>query len=349
MIRYETQDARRDDPHRHQEARPLRQGRPPHHRRSHRQRQPRHRLGVCPCLHRRRLAHRLLPDHARREEGERRRLPEGRLGLLPQPRRHGRPGDDRQRLCYRSYDFRDACRDLGLKHIRTKPYTPKTNGKAERFIQTALREWAYAQAYPTSERRAAELPFWLHRYNWHRPHGGIKSQTPISRLALSKDNLLRLHPRSWGSAAREKPTAGFSPIRRAKSKNYGALGRFRPNCPKRSSVLLRRRVGAAGWASVRMALRETAASARLSAGREAGERGPHALAGGIEYGTAPGANDIFLQKSEMSATIFGYDRFRLPLGPAGLQARRRRSARCLQPRRVCQRLRAGRDRRNFFI
>jgi transposase InsO family protein len=95
--------------------------------------------------------------------------------------------------CYRAFDFRGACRDLGLKHIRTKPYTPKTNGKAERFIQTALREWAYAQAYPTSQRRAEELPFWLHRYNWHRPHGGIKSQTPISRLGLSEDNLLRLH------------------------------------------------------------------------------------------------------------------------------------------------------------
>jgi transposase InsO family protein len=95
--------------------------------------------------------------------------------------------------CYRSFDFRIACRDLALKHIRTKPYTPKTNGKAERFIQTALREWAYAQAYPTSDHRAIELPFWLHRYNWHRPHGGIKSQTPISRLALSEDNLLRLH------------------------------------------------------------------------------------------------------------------------------------------------------------
>ena len=95
--------------------------------------------------------------------------------------------------CYKAFDFRDACRDLKLKHIRTKPYTPKTNGKAERFIQTALREWAYAQAYPTSQRRAEELPIWLHQYNWHRPHGGIKSQTPISRLALAEDNLLRLH------------------------------------------------------------------------------------------------------------------------------------------------------------
>ncbi|QTN20644.1 IS481 family transposase [Brevundimonas sp. AJA228-03] len=95
--------------------------------------------------------------------------------------------------CYKAFAFRDACKALGLRHIRTKPYTPKTNGKAERFIQTALREWAYAQKYQSSDRRAAELPFWLHRYNWHRPHGGIKRQTPISRLALTGDNLLRLH------------------------------------------------------------------------------------------------------------------------------------------------------------
>ena len=95
--------------------------------------------------------------------------------------------------CYLGFAFAKACRDLGLKHIRTKPYTPKTNGKAERFIQTALREWAYAQAYPTSDRRAEELPVWLHRYNWHRPHGGINSQPPISRLGLSEDNVLTLH------------------------------------------------------------------------------------------------------------------------------------------------------------
>ena len=68
----------------------------------------------------------------------------------------------------------------------TRPYTPKTNGKAERFIQTALREWAYAQAYPNSDRRAEELPIWLHRYNWHRPHGSLKSKPPISRLALNR-------------------------------------------------------------------------------------------------------------------------------------------------------------------
>ncbi|PSM16266.1 leucine zipper domain-containing protein [Nitratireductor sp. StC3] len=95
--------------------------------------------------------------------------------------------------CYRSKDFASVCRRLGLKHIRTKPYTPKTNGKAERFIQTALREWAYAVAYPTSDYRAAELPAWLDRYNWHRPHGSLKSRTPISRIGLAEDNLLRLH------------------------------------------------------------------------------------------------------------------------------------------------------------
>jgi transposase InsO family protein len=95
--------------------------------------------------------------------------------------------------CYKAFDFRDACRDLGVKHIRTKPYTPKTNGKAERFIQTALREWAYAQAYTHSDRRTAELPRWLHRYNWHRPHGSLDTMTPISRLGLTEDNLLRLH------------------------------------------------------------------------------------------------------------------------------------------------------------
>jgi transposase InsO family protein len=95
--------------------------------------------------------------------------------------------------CYKSHAFRDLCRDLKLRHIRTKPYTPKTNGKAERFIQTALREWAYAKPYPSSDQRAAELPAWLHRYNWHRPHGGIKLQTPISRLRLTEDNLLSIH------------------------------------------------------------------------------------------------------------------------------------------------------------
>src|ERR1700746_1759366 len=95
--------------------------------------------------------------------------------------------------CYRSKRFRAICRRPGIRQIFTKPYTPRTNGKAERFIQTALREWAYACAYQNSDQRSAELPHWLHRYNWHRPHGSLKASTPISRLGLSEDNLLRLH------------------------------------------------------------------------------------------------------------------------------------------------------------
>ena len=95
--------------------------------------------------------------------------------------------------CYRSPAFARACRDLGLKHLRTRPYTPRTHGKAERFIQTALREWAYARAYESSQQRAQHLPLWLHAYNWHRPHSSLKAQPPISRLRLARDNLLRLH------------------------------------------------------------------------------------------------------------------------------------------------------------
>ena len=95
--------------------------------------------------------------------------------------------------CYRAKDFGRACARLGIKHIRTKPYTPQTNGKAERFIQTALREWAYATAFNHSDERREELPIWLHRYNWHRPHASLAKRTPISRLGLTGDILLQTH------------------------------------------------------------------------------------------------------------------------------------------------------------
>jgi len=89
----------------------------------------------------------------------------------------------------KSHRYRKALRMLGIKHKRTRPYTPKTNGKAERFVQTSLREWAYAKPYDTSEeRRKMLLPF-LHHYNYHRPHFGLNGNTPISRLAVN--NLLR--------------------------------------------------------------------------------------------------------------------------------------------------------------
>ena len=94
---------------------------------------------------------------------------------------------------YRSHAFRDACAKHQIRHLFTKPYTPRTNGKAERFIQTCLREWAYAEAYSTSDQRTNALDHWLHHYNWHRPHTALNSKPPISRLNLDGNNLLRLH------------------------------------------------------------------------------------------------------------------------------------------------------------
>jgi transposase InsO family protein len=95
--------------------------------------------------------------------------------------------------CYRAHAMRDAVAALGLKHRFTRPYTPKTNGKAERFIQTSLREWAYAHAYSHSTQRSQHLPLFLHNYNWHRPHHALKLRSPISRLRLPLNNLLSLH------------------------------------------------------------------------------------------------------------------------------------------------------------
>ena len=95
--------------------------------------------------------------------------------------------------CYRARLMAAAVAALGLKHRFTRPYTPKTNGKAERFIQTSLREWAYAHAYSHSDQRSARLHAFLHNYNWHRPHHALKLNAPISRLRFDMHNLLRLH------------------------------------------------------------------------------------------------------------------------------------------------------------
>jgi transposase InsO family protein len=94
---------------------------------------------------------------------------------------------------YRSFQFAQVCRELGLKHRFTRPYTPRTNGKAERFIQTALREWAYACSYDNSQQRSQQLHSWLHDYNWHRPHASLNHQPPISRSGLDRNNLLSHH------------------------------------------------------------------------------------------------------------------------------------------------------------
>ncbi|ETH63795.1 IS481 family transposase [Bordetella pertussis] len=117
---------------------------------------------------------------------------------------------------FRSRAFAALCHELGIKHRFTRPYRPQTNGKAERFIQSALREWAYwtptalvgaldlvklqlpafdqaAHTYQNSQHRADAMKSWLHHYNWHRPHQGIGRAVPISRLNLGEYNLLTVH------------------------------------------------------------------------------------------------------------------------------------------------------------
>jgi transposase InsO family protein len=90
---------------------------------------------------------------------------------------------------YTSCYFAKIMRLLSLKHKRTRPYTPKTNGKAERFIRTLLNEWAYAQAYESSDDRAKDLPIFIDFYNKLRKHGGIKYQTPINRCPIPEQPL----------------------------------------------------------------------------------------------------------------------------------------------------------------
>jgi transposase InsO family protein len=110
-----------------------------------------------------------------------------RLGVHPQ-RIYSDNGS-----CDRAHAMRATVAALGLQHRFTTPSTPKTNGKAERFIQTSLREWAYAHAYTHSEQRSQRLPFFLPNYHWHRPHHSLKLLAPISRLRQPLNNLLSLH------------------------------------------------------------------------------------------------------------------------------------------------------------
>jgi hypothetical protein len=84
--------------------------------------------------------------------------------------------------CYVSHLFQTAVRRLGARHVRTRPYTPRTNGKAERFIQTSIKEWAYSQAYESSAEREEHLNPWLNFYNNQRPHSALKRKPPVSRL-----------------------------------------------------------------------------------------------------------------------------------------------------------------------
>ena len=85
--------------------------------------------------------------------------------------------------CYRSRVHGAACRELGVRHLRTRPYRPRTNGKAERFIQTMTNGWAYGAIYGSSVERTAALPGWLDHYNYRRPHGSLGHRPPAARLA----------------------------------------------------------------------------------------------------------------------------------------------------------------------
>lgn len=108
----------------------------------------------------------------------------------------GRHGVTTQRVmtdngsAYRSKLFAAALQKAGARHVRTRPYTPRTNGKAERFIQTSLREWAYAKPYASSDQRTAAIGPWTDSYNTTRPHSGIKGLTPWQRVnnLLGNDN-----------------------------------------------------------------------------------------------------------------------------------------------------------------
>jgi transposase InsO family protein len=88
-------------------------------------------------------------------------------------------------VSFRSHRYAKALRLLKIKHKRTRPYTPRTNGKAERFVQTSLREWAYAKPYTHSAERAAALLPFLHNYNHHRPHFALNGKPPISRIPVN--------------------------------------------------------------------------------------------------------------------------------------------------------------------
>jgi hypothetical protein len=166
--------------------------RPPNHRGT-RPRLLNSGLGICARGDRRHVARGLCADPVRLAGNEHGSFPARCRGLLrwagladPRSANRQRRGLQEQGLC--------CCRPrTRLKHRFTRFYRPQTNGKAARCIQTDLREWAYARAYTQSQQRAQELPRWLHRYNWHRPHSSLAGQPPITRLALSWDNLLRLH------------------------------------------------------------------------------------------------------------------------------------------------------------
>ena len=114
--------------------------------------------------------------------------------------------------CYKSWKFRDACRELGIRHKRTRPYRPQTNGKAERFIRTALNEWAYAETYTHSWKRTANLPIWTHHYNYSRPHTALGRKPPASKLGEGEQRVDTLQigtTGEWGFPLSHEPVVAW--------------------------------------------------------------------------------------------------------------------------------------------
>jgi Integrase core domain len=137
---------------------------------------------VRPCDGRRLLTLGLRGDPANAHRRLRDRLSPPSRRLVRRTRDPHPGGHERQRSAYKAHSFSRALAQLGVRHLRTRPYRPRTNGKAERFIQTLLNEWAYSRVYGSSTERAQALPHFLQRYNYTRPHGSLSHQPPASRL-----------------------------------------------------------------------------------------------------------------------------------------------------------------------
>jgi transposase InsO family protein len=119
---------------------------------------------------------------------------------------------------YRSFAFRDLLAVRGIKHKRTRPYTPRTNGKAERFIQTSLREWAYAQPFHTSLDRAAAMVPWITDYNGVRPHSALGGKSPVTWLATPRAQMMT------ATTATSDPEPRFVGVVGVKPRNATAAG-----------------------------------------------------------------------------------------------------------------------------
>ena len=143
------------------------------------------------------IVHIAIDDHSRRAHAE--VLPAERGQTAAEFLRHAiaflaRHGIEVERVmtdngsAYVAHAHRLACQQHGLKHLRTRPYRPRTNGKAERFIQTLTRSWAHGRLYATSAERTRALPAWLNHYNYTRPHGSLNHKPPGSRLTKAAGN-----------------------------------------------------------------------------------------------------------------------------------------------------------------